>query len=122
MIITLLSLVSLTTFIIPASLEPGSLKIDHLNVLLGRSNYERHAKAREFAFVKYDIVAGEHSSAAAEAELPLTAELTIGARRPADMTPLFNWNTKQVFVYLTADYSTSKYVRASPGSDHRARC
>ena len=22
----------------------------------------------------------------------------------ADLTPLFNWNTKQVFVYLTAEY------------------
>lgn len=27
------------------------------------------------------------------------------------MSPLFNWNTKQVFVYLVADYSTPKYVR-----------
>ncbi|ORY54080.1 signal peptidase 22kDa subunit [Leucosporidium creatinivorum] len=82
-IITLLSLVSLTTFLIPANLDPGSLKVDHLNVLLGRSNYDRSAKAREFAFVKYDLV--------------------------ADMSPLFNWNTKQVFVYLVADYSTPKY-------------
>lgn len=22
----------------------------------------------------------------------------------SDLTPLFNWNTKQVFVYLTAEY------------------
>lgn len=24
----------------------------------------------------------------------------------ADLTPLFNWNTKQLFVYLTAEYET----------------
>lgn len=26
----------------------------------------------------------------------------------ADLTPLFNWNTKQVFVYLTAEYAGKK--------------
>lgn len=37
----------------------------------------------------------------------------VGAERVfiADLTPLFNWNTKQVFVYLLADYSTPGYVR-----------
>jgi hypothetical protein len=24
----------------------------------------------------------------------------------ADLTPLFNWNVKQLFLYLTAEYST----------------
>ncbi len=28
----------------------------------------------------------------------------------ADMTPLFNWNVKQLFLYLTAEYMTSKNV------------
>jgi signal peptidase complex subunit 3 len=28
----------------------------------------------------------------------------------ADLSSLFNWNTKQVFAYLVADYKTSKYV------------
>ncbi len=26
----------------------------------------------------------------------------------ADLTPLFNWNVKQLFLYLTAEYSTPK--------------
>ena len=29
----------------------------------------------------------------------------------ADLSSLFNWNTKQVFAYLVADYKTTKYVR-----------
>ena len=28
-----------------------------------------------------------------------------------DLTPLFNWNTKQVFVYLQAEYDNVKGVR-----------
>ncbi|KAL3074954.1 hypothetical protein niasHS_014399 [Heterodera schachtii] len=28
----------------------------------------------------------------------------------ADMAPIFNWNVKQLFVYLTAEYSTMKNV------------
>jgi len=31
-----------------------------------------------------------------------------------DLSSLFNWNTKQVFAYLVAEYSSPKYV--SPGS------
>lgn len=27
------------------------------------------------------------------------------------MSPLFNWNTKQLFVYMVADYSNTLYVR-----------
>ena len=27
-----------------------------------------------------------------------------------DLSSLFNWNTKQVFAYLVAEYSTPKYV------------
>lgn len=26
-----------------------------------------------------------------------------------DLKPLFNWNTKQVFVYVSADYATARY-------------
>jgi len=28
----------------------------------------------------------------------------------ADMSPVFNWNVKQLFVYLVAEYSTMKNV------------
>lgn len=56
-IIALLSAIAATTFIIPPNLEPGSLKVNHLNVVLGRSRYD--SRAKEYAFVKYDLVAGE---------------------------------------------------------------
>lgn len=29
----------------------------------------------------------------------------------ADLRPLFNWNTKQLFVYLEADYTNAQGVR-----------
>lgn len=118
-LISLLALISLTTFIIPANLDPASLKLSSLNVVLGRSNYERHAKAREFAFIKYDLVAGEFTQRrgsrrheaqqhGCEAEADAGCSLLLSA---LDLSPLFNWNTKQVFVSLVADYSTTKYVR-----------
>lgn len=28
----------------------------------------------------------------------------------ADLSPLFNWNVKQLFIYLVAEYKTSKNV------------
>lgn len=28
-----------------------------------------------------------------------------------DLAPLFNWNTKQVFVYMMTDYASTQYVR-----------
>ena len=31
-----------------------------------------------------------------------------------DLTPLFNWNTKQVFLYLEAEYDNVKGVRRQP--------
>lgn len=29
----------------------------------------------------------------------------------ADLSPLFNWNTKQLFLYLDAEYTNAKGVR-----------
>ena len=31
----------------------------------------------------------------------------------ADLTPLFNWNVKQLFLYLTAEYETKQNVSVS---------
>jgi signal peptidase complex subunit 3 len=30
---------------------------------------------------------------------------------PTDLSPLFNWNTKQLFLYLDAEYTNAKGVR-----------
>lgn len=34
----------------------------------------------------------------------------------ADLTPLFHWNTKQLFVYLVAEYATPRHVRPALAS------
>lgn len=52
-------------------------------------------KAIEYAFLNFDLDAG-------------TKTALILAY--SDLSSLFNWNTKQVFAYLVADYSASKYV------------
>lgn len=57
-IMAVMALVSMTSLVLPTRTDPGSLKVDHVNVLLGRSNYDRQGRAREFAFAKFDIVSG----------------------------------------------------------------
>jgi len=80
-LLCLLVALSATTFIIPANFEKASLKINSLNVVNGRSAYER--REQPFASVRFDL--------------------------KVDLQPLFNWNTKQVFVYFVAEYSTGNY-------------
>lgn len=36
---------------------------------------------------------------------------------PIDLTTLFNWNTKQIFVYITAEYTNSRGVSAAVSKD-----
>ncbi|GAA5839227.1 hypothetical protein JCM9279_002634 [Rhodotorula babjevae] len=79
-LLSLLVAIAASSFVIPTPLDPSSLHISHLNVVLGRPNYQPRAHDREYAFVKFGL--------------------------DADLRPLFHWNTKQVFVYLVADYST----------------
>ncbi|POY73043.1 hypothetical protein BMF94_3881 [Rhodotorula taiwanensis] len=86
-LLVLLTAIAATSYVIPANLDPATLKVPHLNVVLGRPQYERRAKEREYAFVKFDL--------------------------KADLAPLFNWNTKQVFVYLLADYANTRYPENS---------
>ncbi|KAI5480662.1 hypothetical protein MNV49_007589 [Pseudohyphozyma bogoriensis] len=80
-LITLLCAISLSTFVLPSTpSEAALLKVSNLNVVVGRSNFEHRPREREFAFAKFDVM--------------------------TDLTPLFHWNTKQVFLYLVAEYST----------------
>ncbi|KAL8283984.1 hypothetical protein RQP46_005097 [Phenoliferia psychrophenolica] len=85
-LLTLLALISLTSFIIPTNIDPASLKVSNLNVKLARSAYDRRG-AKEHVFSNFDLT--------------------------ADLSPLFHWNTKQVIVYLVADYATPKHPRNS---------
>ena len=36
-------------------------------------------------------------------------------QNPIDLSSLFNWNTKLLFVYVVAEYSKPRYVRPTAG-------
>ncbi|KAG8901789.1 hypothetical protein FRB99_005106 [Tulasnella sp. 403] len=80
----LAALISATTFILQPSSEAVSvgntLEVDHISTGVKRLGYYRK---------QYPVAS-------------LTFNLT------ADLEPLFNWNTKQLFVYITAEYDQQK--------------
>ena len=39
-------------------------------------------------------------------------------RLDPDLTPLFNWNTKQLFLYVSAEYETQQGVSPARILDH----
>lgn len=49
----------------------------------------------------------QHSRGAATDRALFTIDLD------ADLTGVFNWNVKQLFVYITADFATPSNVRAA---------
>lgn len=55
-----------------------------LNVVYGRAAYAGQDRVQDYATMRFDL--------------------------DADFRDLFNWNTKQVFVYLSASYPGSKFV------------
>ncbi|KAF8468170.1 signal peptidase 22kDa subunit [Kalaharituber pfeilii] len=62
----------------PADVDVG-VNVRNVQVVKGRQHQDDiSSKGTEFAFIKFDL--------------------------DADLTPLFNWNTKQIFAYLTASY------------------
>ncbi|KAI0267042.1 signal peptidase 22 kDa subunit [Gloeopeniophorella convolvens] len=62
----------------------GTLDITSVKVFAGEARRYPHRR-QEYAFVNFNIT--------------------------ADLTTLFNWNTKQLFVYLEAEYTNAKGVR-----------
>lgn len=67
---------------------------------MGRHHYDGNTE-QEFAFVKFDIDVGEITDRST-----LLKETNI-----TDFKPLFNWNTKQLFAYVVAEYTTDKFTR-----------
>ncbi|KAJ8489538.1 hypothetical protein ONZ51_g2865 [Trametes cubensis] len=79
----LLAAVSLSTFVFTAD-PKGDLSVSSIQVFPG--NARRYAnKNQDFAFVNFNLT--------------------------ADLTPLFNWNTKQLFLYVSAEYENKRGVR-----------
>ncbi|KAA1471866.1 signal peptidase 22 kDa subunit [Dentipellis sp. KUC8613] len=62
----------------------GTLDIAQLRVFTGQTRRWPHQR-QEFGFVNFNVT--------------------------ADLTPLFNWNTKQLFLYLEAEYTNAKGVK-----------
>ncbi|KAH9895177.1 signal peptidase subunit [Cubamyces lactineus] len=82
-IMVLLAAVSLSTFVFTAD-PKGDLSVSSIQVFPG--NARRYAnKNQDFAFVNFNLT--------------------------ADLTPLFNWNTKQLFLYVSAEYENKRGVK-----------
>ncbi|KAK7509414.1 signal peptidase subunit-domain-containing protein [Phyllosticta citriasiana] len=73
------ALIALSDFITPQT-PSGSVKLHNVQVVRGRPHYYS-AKKEEYAHIKFDL--------------------------DADLTSLFTWNTKQVFVYIVAKYPSA---------------
>ncbi|KAH6913059.1 signal peptidase 22kDa subunit [Coprinopsis sp. MPI-PUGE-AT-0042] len=79
----LLAAIALSTFVFTAKPD-GHLNIASVQVYAGQTR--RYAtKKQDLAFVDFNIT--------------------------ADFSPMFNWNTKQIFLYLQAEYENTKGVK-----------
>ncbi|KAH0828079.1 signal peptidase 22 kDa subunit [Lanmaoa asiatica] len=84
-IMVLLAAIALSSFVFTAN-PTGNVDVASLKVYNGKA--KRYPfKQEEFGFVKFNIA--------------------------ADLRPLFNWNTKQLFVYLEAEYTNTQGVNNS---------
>ncbi|GAA6008353.1 hypothetical protein JCM11491_004445 [Sporobolomyces phaffii] len=87
-VLVVLGLVASTTFVVPVRVDPrlGRVAIDQpVHVVKGVSRADPLRAERDYAFVKFDL--------------------------HADLSPAFDhWNTKQVFVSLVAESSSSSHT------------
>ncbi|KDQ55700.1 hypothetical protein JAAARDRAFT_37115 [Jaapia argillacea MUCL 33604] len=82
-ILTLLGAIALSSFLFTANPQ-GDLSVLSVKVYPGNSR-RQPGLSQEYTFVNFNI--------------------------SADLTPLFHWNTKQLFLYLQAEYTDAKGVR-----------
>jgi len=82
-LMTLLAAIALSSFVFTAD-PKGDLLISSVKVFVGHDRRYSH-RTQQYAFVNFNI--------------------------SADLTPLFNWNTKQLFLYLEAEYENAQGVR-----------
>ncbi|KAJ5689270.1 hypothetical protein N7462_003662 [Penicillium macrosclerotiorum] len=73
-------LAALSVLLFPTDATTASVQLKNVQVVKGRPHYYS-TKREEYAQIRFDL--------------------------DADLTPLFNWNTKQLFVYVYATYSSS---------------
>ncbi|EIN11227.1 signal peptidase [Punctularia strigosozonata HHB-11173 SS5] len=82
-LLALLGAIALSSFVFTAQ-PSGNVTIANLRVFPGNSPRYR-VKNQEFTFVNFNVT--------------------------ADLTPLFHWNTKQLFIYVQAEYTSAKGVQ-----------
>lgn len=98
------ALIAATDFLAPRAPSVGTLKTTNVQVVKGRPHYYS-AKKEEYAIIKFSL--------------------------DADLSSLFTWNTKQVFVYVTAEWPEQQAnainqaviwdsIITSPSADHLA--
>ena len=112
----LLAAVSLSTFVFTAD-PKGDLSVSSIQVyalrlasLLSGSRHRRFPgnarryanKNQDFAFVNFNLTAGTTSHP--------SSSLGPFSHYILDLTPLFNWNTKQLFLYVSAEYENKRGV------------
>jgi len=78
----LLAVIALTSLAIPHDVKKSTIEISPLKVRFGQSG--RFKAPQEWAFLQFDV--------------------------NSDLRSLFNWNTKQLFVYLAAEYTNSQGI------------
>ncbi|GAD96852.1 microsomal signal peptidase subunit (gp23), putative [Paecilomyces variotii No. 5] len=84
--LTVAAAIALSVLLYPADDVTSNVELKNVQVIRGRPHYYS-SKKEEYARISFDL--------------------------DADLSPLFNWNTKQLFVYVLASYSSSD---ASPSS------
>ncbi|KAI0743634.1 signal peptidase subunit [Daedaleopsis nitida] len=83
-LMTLLAVIAVSSFVFTAYPAKGELTVSSIQVFPGNARRYQN-KDQDFAFLNFNLT--------------------------ADLTPLFNWNTKQLFLYVSAEYETKQGVK-----------
>jgi signal peptidase complex subunit 3 len=91
------AVIALSSFITPQS-PSANIQLRNVQVVKGRPHYYS-SKREEYAHVKFDLDAGTSL---------LQTHCSAPPNHASDLTTLFSWNTKQVFLYLKAVYPSAR--------------
>lgn len=94
---TVAAVIALSSFVVPQS-PSAAVQMRSVQVVKGRPHYYSYKK-EEYAHVRFDLDAGMFAFSRAQHDLHSNNPLTT-----PDLRTLFNWNTKQVFLYIKAVY------------------
>ncbi|KAJ3524677.1 hypothetical protein NM688_g8521 [Phlebia brevispora] len=96
----LLCAIALSSFIFTAD-PKGDLNVTSIQIFPGNARRYANKKAR------FHLSTFRHISGYVASSIP---DSPISIQIPADLTPLFNWNTKQLFLYVQAEYTNAQGV------------